>query len=288
MQIVTITTRTVDNELIPGVAINIFNLSSILVTSGVTDNSGVLTISLPEDTYNSYYYKQGISTTQPVQLVVSPSSKNFVIIVNKLRPNTTNNPDLITVYGFLNSIDGKPVDRNRLVFTPLLTTITVTSMILIDPIQVISDKNGWFDFTLIRGIKYLVKYDGYEDTLTVETANQQSVEISTLLFPLPVELTLTSTSIAISKSAGQNTDISYTIRYTDGTYKNFGTAWSDVLAEYSTSDIVELHYLAGKLLIVPLKPGTCIVTFNRKIKDGYYWKTPPAFTAPQLTITVTS
>lgn len=287
MQIVTITVKTSLDVLVQGVSINLYDQSNQFVTSGTTDVNGVLTLSLPEATYTSYYYKQGVTITQPVTLIVSSNSKNFIILATIRAPRASVDNKLITVYGFVNGQDGKPIKSVRIVLIPEPINIINTALVYTQTIAVKSDETGWFEFTLLKNTKYKAQLDGYADILNVQTANQETVLIQDFLFPLPVLLTLSSTNISLALLDGQNTDTTYTLRYTDATYKDFSTPWSDLFSTHTDPSIAEIHYLKGKLLIVPLKRGTTVITITRIISPEYIWSPEPQFIAPMLTITVT-
>jgi hypothetical protein len=269
------------------VSINLYDQSNQFVTSGTTDVNGVLTLSLPEATYTSYYYKQGVTITQPVTLIVSANSKNFIVLATVRVPRASVDNKLITVFGFVNGQDGKPIKSVRIVLIPEPINIINTALVYTQTTTVKSDETGWFEFTLLKNTKYKAQLDGYADILSVETANQETVLIQDFLFPIPVLLTLSSSNVTLALLNGQNTDTTYTLRYTDATYKDFSTPWSDLSSTHTDSSIAEIHYLKGKLLIVPLKRGTTVITITRVIRPEYVWSPEPQFTAPVLTITVT-
>ncbi len=287
MQVVTITVKTSLDVLISGVSINLYNQSNQFVTSGTTDVNGVLTLSLPEATYTSYYYKQGVSIAQPVSLVVAANSKNFVILGTIRAPRASVDNKLITVYGFINGQEGRPIKSVRIILIPEPINIINTALVYTQTIAVKSDETGWFEFTLLKNTKYSAQLDGYSTILSVETSAQETVLIQDFLFPLPILLTLSSNNVSLPLLSGQNTDVTYTLRYTDATYKDFSTPWSDLSSSHTDPSIAEIHYLKGKLLIVPLKRGTTVITISRVITPGYIWSPEPPFTSPTLTITIT-
>lgn len=287
MQIVTITVQTEANNPVQGTAISIYNLAGQFITSATTDNTGLASISLPENTYTSYYYKQGVIIAQPVRLVVSSDSKNFLIRATVRTYIASADNKLITVYGYINDITGAPVKNSKVIILPNLLNINNTGLTQIRSKTVTSDGDGWFEFTLLKGIKYEAKLDSYMDTLQVETANQESVNIKDLLFPLPIELTLSSNTLSFPLTEQQNTDLTYQLRHTDGTYKALNyVPWASINAEYSDPTIAEVHYINGSLLVVALKRGSTTVTFSRIVDTNYLWSPLPNFTAPTLTITI--
>ena len=287
MQIVTITVKNDNpNNVVANVSVSIYNQASAFVTSGTTNNSGIVTFNLNEETYNSYYYKQGFSLAQPISLVVSPSSKNFVVTGHIKQAAESLDNNLIVVSGYIYDIQGKN-EKVRLTIEPIAKNIITNSLIFMSPVKITSDEKGYFEFYLLRNTEYNCFLEGFIESLLIKTPQLASIELFNLLFPLPLTLTLSQTSISIPFSAGQNSSITYTLLWSDQNYKKMSNDWANI--EYTVSDpsLVEVRSANDLLVLTPLKTGSGTVTFTRKINKDYIWSNPPTFTAPTLTITIT-
>jgi hypothetical protein len=163
MQTVTILCKSdvVPNPIIQDVSVAIYNQASVFVTSGTTNSNGIFSALLPEATYIAYFYKQGLNIVQPITLVVSPISKEFLVYGHLKIAKESLDTNLCCIYGYARDISGKEENEVELIINQIALNIITNSLIFNSPIRVHSDKNGYFEFYLLRNTKYEVHYEGY-------------------------------------------------------------------------------------------------------------------------------
>ena len=162
-----------------------------------------------------------------------------------------------------------------------------TNFIYNSPVQQQSNKDGYFEFDLLRNLTYQVAHDGFVDPLEAKTPNMPSVVVGNLLFPVHQNLSLSATTLSMPFSGGNNTSITYTATFSDHNTGKLNNDWSGVEVEYSVADIVSISYDDTSLIIAPVAQGVTTVTFVRKLVEDYIFVNPPAFTSDSLVITVT-
>jgi hypothetical protein len=288
-----LTTITIQNDnpshtKIANVNVSLYTPSAVFVTSSTTDINGLITLNIPDGTYDCLFFKQGATFTQPQRIIIdSLVTNNFLITGHiKVMPESLDNT-LCRVSGYINGVDGKPVADLDVRFNPLpLNMIVNSNLIFNDPIQATSDKKGYFEFDLLRGINYEASVEGYLYPLISKTANVPAVKVSDLLFPIPANISLSLSTLNTALSGGNNSSVSYTVTYTDFNTGKLANDWSSVEVNYSVNDIVKIGATDTNLVVTPLRTGTTVVTFVRVIKDLYIWVNPPVFTAQSLTINV--
>jgi hypothetical protein len=286
MQTVTILCKSdvVPNPIIQDVSVAIYNQASVFVTSGTTNSNGIFSALLPEATYIAYFYKQGLNIVQPITLVVSPISKEFLVYGHLKIAKESLDTNLCCIYGYARDISGKEENEVELIINQIALNIITNSLIFNSPIRVHSDKNGYFEFYLLRNTKYEVHYEGYDGPLYCQTPNLPSLELSNFLFPVPLNLSVSS-SININLVDGQ-TAIDCTLIFTDQNTKDKPyNDWS-YLNYTHTNDVCSIGISKNKMILYPQKRGISTTTITRLIDKNYIFTSLPPFVAPILTITV--
>jgi len=288
MSTVTITLQNDDNlsTKIPNVAVYVYNTSAVFVTSGVTDSNGVLTISLPDGSYDLLFFMYSLSVLQPQRIVVNSSLINHFLIVGHLRTRPESlNPDLCRVSGYIYGPDGKPRKEVAVRFNQKKKNEIVSNIEVLNiPITFHSDENGYFQFDLFRGMELESYVDGYEYRLCSKVPDYASVDVFKLLFPLPIIITHPN-AISLPMSGGPLA-YTYTVGYNDGNNGKMSNEWSHVKKTLSNDSTVSLTFTDTHIIVTPIATGTVTVTFTREIDECYVWRNPDSFTASPLVITV--
>ncbi len=272
-----------------GATVYFYNTTGVFQTSGVTDSDGIATVTLPDASYDIYIYLQSFALIQPQRIVIDSLLENSFSVTGHLRtlpePMDTN---LCRVSGFLVDVSVQPIRYVDLVFSQKVMNIVVTNFLGYNiPFTIKSDKNGYFEFDLIRGLKYDVSYEMFDSYLEVKVAEIPAVHLHSLLFPIPAAITLSATTL--TATAGHpNTTITYDIIFTDYNHDVApGNRWSSVKAVSSNPSVASAEFTDGTLTVAPSSSGTATITFTRMFDPNYYWRNIPAFVSPSLVVTVT-
>lgn len=289
----TIVRINVKNDDIPqsnvsGVFISVYSIEATFITSGSTDNTGVVTFSLPDNTYDLLFFKQGMSIQQPQRIIVNSNLSNNFLISGHIRAMPESiDPILCRVSGYINSVDGKAVDNIDVRFNQLpINIIANGNFVFNDPVQATSDKRGYFDFYLLRGVSYEASIAGYNPALISKVPNYPAVNVADLLFPLPVRISLTTSSITLDRVNGPNSSIGYTAYYSDLNTGRLANDWSSIQFDASVNGIVSLGATDTNLVLTPISTGTTQITFVRYIDPRYVWINPSEFIQQTLTVNV--
>jgi len=291
MALVNITVQNDDpsNTKISGLIIYIYTTGAVFVTSATTNAQGLVTVNLPDASYDVLFFKQGVTITQPQRLVIDSMQTNNFLITGHVRvlPESLDTT-LCRVSGFINGLDGKPVPDLDVRFNQLPTNIINTGVLIFnDPVNATSNNRGYFEFDLLRTIKYEAGLSGYATPLVVKVADVPAVKVNDLLFPLQVNLSTSDDELTIPLSGGANSSLTYTVTYSDFNTGRLYNDWSSIEVNYSVPGIAYLSANDTNLVITPKAAGTTVLTFVRVIKPEYVWINPPAFVSPTITINVT-
>ncbi len=282
---------------VPGVVVQFFTTLGIFVTQGTTDSSGQVTALLAEATYNLLFYKQGVSILpkQPQQIVVipSPGSNSFTVTGHVSTLPESPDPLRCRISGTLLGVDGMPVQDLRISFRPIpdLTVVGGNMVSVQSQIEEKSTSQGYFQFDLLRGLPYMAYLRGVDKfpLLGIEPASLlvigpplPSMSLVNLLFPLPVLVDFSQSSISIPLADGPDGSSTLgTIHYSDGS--SSGTAPSSrtqpppfAALDYVYSDptLFTIILSNGSTQVTPLKVGTGTVTLTRKLPQAVFWPDP--------------
>ena len=284
---------------IAGVVVQVHNTSFVFQTSATTDSDGNISVTLPDGTYELYFYKPGVSILpgQPQQIVVDHTlSNSFQVTAHvKADPESTD-PRRCTISGYILGVDGKAT-VTRLIFEPV-RELTVLSGNIIAPdyrIEISSDDSGYFEFELLRHTNYYGYFLSPQDIfgqqpgkLCIFVPDAPAINLSNLLFPVPISLSLSATTITIAANGGINDTITVSAAFTDGNTRDvIGTAWAGVDVTISDNRIVDAAIQGDTLTLTPHTAGTATITFTREIPSSVFFDPLPDFTSDTLTITVT-
>lgn len=296
---------------IASVVVQVYTTLGVLVTSGTTGMDGAASFSLPDATYNVLFYKQGVSVLprQPQQIVVDSLqiSNNFLVTGHVSVLPESPDPLRCRVSGHLLGVDGLPTHDLRLSFRACPDLTVVGGNLLVSPqsqIEVPSTPDGYFQFDLLRGLKYTAYLRGVDKfpmlgidpaALSVIGPPLPAMLLANLLFPLPVLVEFSQDSISIPLAGGPDGSATLgTITYSDGS--SSGTSPSSRTQQppfatlnyvYSDPELFSIILANGSTQVTPYKTGTGTVTMVRTLPKAIFWDTPPSFTSETLTVTIT-
>lgn len=277
------------NTPIQGVVVALYDMNSTFITQGTTDSSGVVSFSLTNPQYRAYLYKTGFSITQPWLLNVDTTkiSVTFQLVGHVRTLPETLNPDLVRVSGSIVDMSSKPRKNLTLQFYRE-SQVNIGELIVEDvPVTFTSDENGYFEFDLYRKMRFCNAYLTERDLYDIETPDRASINLADLLFPIPVLLTVASTTINIPLSGGA-VNIDYTATFSDySTDREFKSHWGQIKVDVDTDSHICMGIAKTYLSFNPLSVGTTTMTFHRELHKHFTWLKAPPFISPTLTINVT-
>jgi hypothetical protein len=302
----TVTIR-VESDLLPpsrvsGVLVEFYDLAGIFQTSGTTDTNGEVLVTLPLASYDVCLYKVGIVILprQPQRIeVLDPPEENIFSVACHVRvlPESSE-PTKCRVTGKVIGTGGGP-SKDRLIFTPLKYLLVISEDVLLPEsrAEFSPDDLGNFDFELLRGQEYKcyflhleTLFGSSENFVTAIVPSVGGIKLDKLLFPLPVSLSFSESSISIPLVDGENQDIDYTVSYSDGSVSSDrlgGVLWASTTIDNDNDLVVSAEMLGGKLILTPLLAGTAIITTTRVLKEDVFWDSPPVYVSESIEVTVT-
>lgn len=284
---------------IEGVVVEFYNTGAIFQTSGTTDINGEVTVTLPDASYDLLFFKVGISIQprQPQRIVVDHLLINHFEVTAHVRalPESID-PKKCTISGFILGVGGGPA-IHRLIFEPL-KLLTVKAGNVIAPyhrIEFTSDETGYFQFELLRDTKYNGYFVFPQDLFSVQpgrldviTPNAASVDLHDFLFPLPLNLVFSISTISMVAGAPQDDTTTVTLNFTDGSTRTvLATPWAGVTLSNTDNKVVDAGLKDGLLTLRPLKAGTATISTVREIPDSVFIDPLPAYTTGSIVVTVT-
>jgi hypothetical protein len=285
---------------IPGVVVEIYNLSSVFQTGGTTDSLGEVNGTLPDGSYDVLFFKQGVSIlpSQPQRIVVDHTqlSNHFQVTAHiRTRPESIDSTKCM-VSGYLLGVGGEEV-VHRLIFRPDKRLLVINNNIIAprSRIEFTSDDSGYFQFELLRNMAYdayfVFPQDLFEkqaDPLEVITPNAASVDLNTFLFPLPINFVLSASTISLVAGSGPDKTTTFTLTFTDGSPRNeFSTPWTGIDLTNTDNTVASASMEDGVLTIIPLKAGTTTISTAREIPSTILFNPLPAYTSGSIVVTVT-
>lgn len=288
------------NDVVPvpvaGVVIDFYDTLGNFVTTNTTDANGEALQTLADGDYDLLFYKKGVSILprQPQRITVSAAATTniFDVSASIFKVPSSPNPSQCTVYGTLLSSDGYPRPSTRVYLTPTTEPVIVGSDTVMpgDMLEFISDNNGYISFELLRGVKYnafigQAEFIGQSSgQLQLTVPDVSSIELPNLFFPIPQQLSLSSTSLSLTAGSGEDRSVTYSVTYTD--YSQSPSRWGNIQVSSSDPNIASASIDSGVVVVTPVSAGTATITFNRTITGGSLWTSPPTFTSDTLTVTV--
>ncbi len=288
------------NPRIEGVAIEFYSTLGAFQTSGTTDEDGEVTVSLPADFYDIMFFKQGLSIlpSQPQRFEVLSSGSNIFLVTGHLRllPESSN-PLKTKVSGYvLGGALGATRTRVSLSLVKQLTVVGPNPILPESRFEVSSDDDGYFEFELVRGMKYTAVFRDVDEFMQVTPAfftllvpDSPGIAFDKLFFPLPVSLEFDDDTLSLVAGAVDDVSIGYFINYSDGSDTNnrpISVPWASLQAVSSNEEVATAVLEDGHLRIDPIAPGTTTISTIRHFNDAVLWTDPPGFETTEVVVTV--
>lgn len=287
-------------QRIEGVLVEAYNnTTALFVTSGTTGAEGEVVFDVPNATYDLYFYKQGVSILprQPQQVVVDSAlpSNLFEVSAHVRTLPETSDPLLCRVTGFVRGLGGQ-VSRDMELAIEARSELIVLSPNVVAPcaVQLIRpNSEGEFDFTLFRGVTYLVNIRTWHSFLgqapivfTVQVPDLPAAEFHSLLFPIQTGVVLSQATLDLAVDGDWDETTEVTITWNDGSTRT-SVPWSSLTLSASVEDIVEMGVRGDKLAIKPIAAGSTVLTLERNLKSKVVYDPIDTFTSDSITVTVT-
>lgn len=300
-----VTIRVLSNDPSPvpieGVVVELYDaVSAVFQTSGFTSSAGEVAITLPDGDYDVLLYKVGVTflPKQPQQITVATLLSNIFEVTahSRVRPESVD-PLRCTISGFILGVDGKQA-KHRLIFEPI-KTVTVLSHNIIAPYsrrEIASGEDGYFEFELLRRTKYFAYFVFPQDLfgiqpgkLDVVVPDNSSILLDSLLFPVPLNLTFSTSAILLVAGASSDNTTQVVLTYSDGSIREaLSSPWAYVSVTNTDASIVEASISDAKVLhLKPLTPGVATITTIRTISDRAFFDPILDYVTQSVVVTVT-
>lgn len=283
---------------ISGIVAQFYDTDAVFQTSGTTDGSGEVTVSLPLGEYDILFYKAGVSILprQPQRIeVVDTNPHEFEIEAHvRTRPESTN-PARCKVSGYILGAGGGRY-KTSLVLRPWneLNIVGGNIIAMQASSEVFSNDDGYFEFELLRNTAYRASFVVPrsmfgEDPGLIKciTPDGPAVDLFSFLFPMPVSMDFSAPTISLVAGADPDESITYVLTYNDGSERaSLSSPWGWVSLQNSNNEVVEVSIQDGKLLLKPLTAGTATLTTTREIPSGIAYDPLPDYVSESVVVTV--
>lgn len=290
--------------LIESLSVRVFDTGGVFVTSGNTDVDGEAIFDLPDADYDLYFYKQGVSINagMPERITVDAADPDVPPNTYKVIAHITSLPEsvdplLCTVSGYIRGADGLPTLDGKLTISPTLETGVIGGAIISPQnlVHVHPDGDGYYEFQLMRNVCYNVYFHFLQSLLGVtppeldvsQVPDLPAISIADLLFPVAVLAEFDPETLALTAGDPQDESVTYSVTYSDGSEREWGTALCIVNMTNDNEDAVSVERQDGKVLVTPLAAGVANITFVRVVSPTIYYSPVPDFVTGTLVVTVT-
>lgn len=293
--------------LIEGLTVRLFDTLGAFVTSGVTDVDGEVVVDVPDDDYDLYFFKSGVSIldSMPQRITVDVADVDVPPNTYKVLAHVASLPEavdplLCRVSGNLRGSGGGSSIDGQLVFAPCMEAGYVGGDLLSpqNHLDVLPDVDGYYEFDLIRGLEYRAYFvhinvvtgiakDPFE--MAVIVPDLPSIGIEDLLFPVPISATFTDLALAMVVGDDPDESIDLTVLYSDGSDRTLNPALGTQFSLTSDNDTsLRIERVGKTLFLTPLEAGVSNLTVTRIISaTNLLFDPTPAFTTETLVVTVT-
>lgn len=299
----TVTIRVLSDDPVPapveGLLVQFYDTDAVFQTSGTTDDDGEVVVSLPVEFYDVLFYKAGVSIlpSQPLRIEIEDADPHEFEVEAHVRslPESTN-PDRCKVSGYILGVGGGRY-KTSVTFRPTKCLIVTMSNVVAmgAHIEVFSNDDGYFEFELLRDTSYVATFvvprtlfGEDPGKLSCMTPDGPAVELHAFLFPVPVDMDFSATTLALVAGADQDDSIEYTLTYNDGSERaTLSTPWGGVDVTNSDGDVIDVAVHDGKLIITPLAAGEATITSTRTIPSTVDYDPLPDYVTESIVVTVT-
>ena len=221
---ITFLTQTLAAVLIPAVLVKVFTSLGVFVTEFTTDGSGESgVILLPDGDYHAVCFKQGTSWPAAFAFEITQDGQvelNGIV----LTLSTATDPLRCRVQGWMRDFSGNVIPFGTIRTTPLTNgPMGVSFGVLFADGTHRADKNGWIQFELMRGLKYMVGFpsiaepffyrptevsgDTWFASKVFDVPNQSALALEDFLFPVPVRVFWSSAVVNLTVGGSVDLDV---------------------------------------------------------------------------------
>jgi len=295
--------------LISGVIVRVFSTVGVFVTSGTTNVDGEVVFDFPDADYDLLFFKLSVSPNSgmPQRITVNAADTDdppntFKVIAHITSQPESVDPMLCRISGTIRGANGtgsKDI-RLNLGMCPELAILEGIVIAPQDIVEVRPDNNGYYEFDLLRKMRYRVYFPQLNDLFRIEPAmvygivpDLPAISLTDFLFPVPVNAEFESLVLALTAGDEPDDSIECEITYSDGSVNLDGRrpvppTFTNVKAISSDEDIADVVFQVDKVCITPKAAGVVNITIERIVSDQYITYDPlPAFVTQTLVVTVT-
>lgn len=178
----------IDDQPIAGVVVRVFdNAGAFLVTSAVTDASGIADVTLVTGIiYKTRFFKEKVSFQQPqaMEVLDAPAVNDFAVLGHVYVPPEAVHPRMCCCSGYFKGPDNAPMPHAAVHFIPKFDPLLFEGdAMLKERVVRYTDDEGFARVDLVRFGQYEVTIEGLEDQQRVITIpNASRVNLPDLLF----------------------------------------------------------------------------------------------------------
>jgi hypothetical protein len=293
---------------ISGVIVRMYSTGGTFVMAVTTDVTGTSVFDVPDADYDLTFYKVGVSPLDGnlQRITVDAGDTDNPPNTYLVRSHITSAPEspdpmLCRVSGYVRGLNGRPSKDLRIAFG-MCPDVAVLDGVIIAPqstFEVAPDANGFFEFDLLRGVKYSAFLSHLETIFEQEPAqllvivpDLPALPIKDLLFPVPVFADFDVNAITLNAGDEPDDSIEVVITYSDGSINHDGIRpvpprFTTVSAVSSDMLVATVVLQVDKIAITPVAPGTTTITIDRVISQKYITYDPvPTFVTESVLVTV--
>lgn len=288
--------------LIETLSVRVFDTGGVFVTSGDTNASGEAIFDLPDEDYDLYFYKKGVSINggMPQRITVDAADPDVPPNTYRVIAHITSMPEsvdplLCTISGYIRGANGLPTLDGKLTFAPTLQTGVIGGDIISPQnlIHIHPDVSGYYEFQLLRNVCYHAYFHWLQSLLDVtppeldvsRVPDLPALSISDLLFPVPVNGEFDPTDLDVAVGVDDDS-VATVITYSDNSVRDTGSTLVAMSAVSDDEDVAVVSLLSGKVLVTGVAVGTANITLVRAISSNIYYSPAPTFTTDTLVVTV--
>lgn len=260
---------------IAGVGVYVYDsVTKLFMTSGTTDSAGRVSFVLPEVTYEVRFFKNLVSFTNPLTVVVSAVLANVFDVPGELLPTqVATDVAACVVSGAVLNAAGAPaagvVITLQIKKYPLLVN---DRAVLRAPIIVRTDARGEVAFTLLRGARYDAQVQGVLETRYIDVPNLASCSLGHLLFPVVARVDFVEDG-PYALSVGAEQLLTPVVTTSSGVVLE-GHGQGDVQWTSSNPNVLSVTTTLTQVLIRGVSAGTASIHADRADKSVTLFHSP--------------
>jgi len=277
---------------IAGLMVRVFDSTGVtFITQDVTNTLGHVGFTLDDGAlYSLRFFKFGVQVTQPQFIpVITPTPtllNSFNIYGTVFQHPVAIDARLCRASGYFRDITGAKQPAVDMFFIGQFDPILLEgACVLSERCTARTDQEGYACIDLIRGARYLVTLQGFEDSQRqIEVPDRSSVNLPDLLFPVVDSVALSPTG-PYSLAVGAQLAVTPTVLSSNQVPID-GIAAGDMIWSSSDPSILSVFPISGtQLMLQGISPGTASIQGTRSGQSVIRVPNTPIVGLPQ-TVTV--